>query len=302
MVQAIIIMVGRSWRLILLEWDEALFHCRCIHSRGDPGDQEGSLHPDRSRIEEVGTSEMCVSSRFAYPEFLPPTVQIWRNSLREKLERKDMMSRRMAIDIPEFYVGSILAVTVSDAVQAGKTLRFVGLCILRQETGLRSTFTLRNVVDGQGMEIKYELYHPCVLKIEILRLQRRLDPDLLYLRDCPLQYSTVPFDIEAIPHPEGQPVPVDTTMVPLNPRPWIRLWDRHYLKGVIYPPDIKFMEYKAERLKNTWLHRYDLMKDYRRHIPEEEQLPIWKDVQDHLKEKQKLMEEAIASQLGLDQE
>nr|CAD7412820.1 unnamed protein product [Timema poppensis] len=43
--------------------------------------------------------------RFVYPEFLPDPKIIWRNKVREKLERADMLSRRCHIDIPEFYVG-----------------------------------------------------------------------------------------------------------------------------------------------------------------------------------------------------
>lgn len=43
--------------------------------------------------------------RHIYPEFLPDPNPKWRNSLREKLERADMLQRRNKIDIPEFYVG-----------------------------------------------------------------------------------------------------------------------------------------------------------------------------------------------------
>ena len=43
--------------------------------------------------------------RFIYPEFLPDPKIEWRNRLREKLERIDMLQRRSAIDIPEFYTG-----------------------------------------------------------------------------------------------------------------------------------------------------------------------------------------------------
>lgn len=37
-----------------------------------------------------------------------------------------MIDRRTQIEIPEFYVGSILAVTSSDPHAAGKVSRFVG--------------------------------------------------------------------------------------------------------------------------------------------------------------------------------
>lgn len=64
--------------------------------------------------------------RFIYPEFLPDPKVEWRNPIREKLERLDMVDRRTQIEIPEFYVGSILAVTSSDPHASGKVSRFVG--------------------------------------------------------------------------------------------------------------------------------------------------------------------------------
>lgn len=50
-------------------------------------------------------SVVPTNCRYVYPEFLPDPKMEWRNSLREKLERMDMIQRRKHIDIPEFYVG-----------------------------------------------------------------------------------------------------------------------------------------------------------------------------------------------------
>nr|KAG8534632.1 hypothetical protein GDO81_018963 [Engystomops pustulosus] len=61
-----------------------------------------------------------------------------------------MIERRKVINIPEFYVGSILAVTMADPHANGKSNRFVGICIDRSGSGLGATFALRNVIDGQG--------------------------------------------------------------------------------------------------------------------------------------------------------
>lgn len=87
--------------------------------------------------------------RFVYPEFLPDPKFEFRNQIREKLEREDMIARRNQIDIPEFYVGSIMAVESADPHTPGKTHRFVGICIQRGACGLRAHFTLRNIVDHQ---------------------------------------------------------------------------------------------------------------------------------------------------------
>ena len=76
--------------------------------------------------------------RFIFPEFLPDPNPSFRNALAEKLQRKDLLSRRNQVEIPgtsyisslhcvsldvkcyftfsfsEFYVGSYLGVTVAD--------------------------------------------------------------------------------------------------------------------------------------------------------------------------------------------
>ena len=57
--------------------------------------------------------------RFAYPEFLPDCDRRYRNHTRELLERKDMIARRENTFIPEFYVGSIIAVTITNPPTQG---------------------------------------------------------------------------------------------------------------------------------------------------------------------------------------
>lgn len=45
--------------------------------------------------------------RVVFPDFLPDPKPEFRNKLREKLERRDMLNRRNIMEIPEFYVGKI---------------------------------------------------------------------------------------------------------------------------------------------------------------------------------------------------
>lgn len=163
-----------------------------------------------------------VEYRHIYPEFLPDPKPDFRNQLREKLERSDMIARRTQIEIPEFYVGmskvttfnlcnkhsdwilgSILAVTSSDKHSPSKNNRFVGICIERAGCGLRAHFTLRNVIDHQGVEVKFELYDPTLHKIEVLRLEKRLDDKLFYLRDALPEYSSFDPNMEPETLPEG---------------------------------------------------------------------------------------------------
>uniref|UniRef100_A0A1I8EY27 Large ribosomal subunit protein bL19m n=1 Tax=Wuchereria bancrofti TaxID=6293 RepID=A0A1I8EY27_WUCBA len=164
--------------------------------------------------------------REAYPDFHPSSIYGRRNLLREELERKDMLERRLRIDIPEFYVGSIVAVTYSDKKLVGLRNRFLGICISRRLEGLKSQFTLRNVIEGIGVEVMYEMYTPTITKIEVIKLEKRLDDDLTYLIDAYPEYSTFDIHMEPTSHVVGKPISI-------NP------------------------------LKITNLRRYDLIADYR---------------------------------------
>ncbi|KAG5879236.1 hypothetical protein JTB14_006036 [Gonioctena quinquepunctata] len=219
--------------------------------------------------------------RHVYPEFLPDPKIEFRNAIREKLERNDMIARRHQIEIGEFYVGSIMAVESSDHHTPGKNHRFVGICIQRGACGLRSHFTLRNVIDHQGVEIKYQMYDPTIHKIEVLRLEKRLDDELLYLRDALPEFSTFDPSMEMEILPEGNPVPVNPIKVKLKPKPWLERWERKNLQGV---QDLELPEkfYKrAKELEKPW-EKYDLMKEYMGTIPVEEQTQIFSEIQSSL--------------------
>lgn len=131
-----------------------------------------------------------------------------------------MLSRREMVELPEFYVGSVIAVTISDpnSTNPNKLSRFLGICIARGGTGLRAWCVVRNVVDSQGIEFMYELYSPVVQKVEVIRLRKHVDEDMYYLRDAVYEYQTYPQDMEPEILPEGVPVPIEETVVPLKPR------------------------------------------------------------------------------------
>ncbi|XP_045779119.1 39S ribosomal protein L19, mitochondrial [Maniola jurtina] len=223
--------------------------------------------------------------RHLYPEFLPDPNPKWRNSLREKMERADMLKRRSQIDIPEFYVGSILAVTISDPHAQGKTNRFVGICIERKGCGLRAEFILRNVIDHQGVEVRYELYDPTIQSIQVLRLEKRLDDKLYYLRDALPEYCTFPQDMDPEILPEGTPVPINPVQVKLKPRPWLERWERQELKGVSNIEEhLKEKDRVRRELRKTPWEKYDLMKQYRKTIPAEDQTEIWSEVYSQLQQ------------------
>uniref|UniRef100_A0A0A9Y9Y8 Large ribosomal subunit protein bL19m n=2 Tax=Lygus hesperus TaxID=30085 RepID=A0A0A9Y9Y8_LYGHE len=253
-----------------------------------PGSQvaeHSNEQQERKGEPEVRQTFSSLRQRFVYPEFLPDPKIEWRNSIREKLERMDMMKRRSQVDLPEFYVGSIIAVVSSNQHSASKQNRFLGICIKREGCGLRASFVVRNVIDNIGVEVRYHLYDPTILKIDVIKLEKRLDDELYYLRDALPEYSTFPEDMEPELLPEGAAVPVNTTKVIMKPRPWYARWERTNFQGIDRD---SVMAYVSEKMKlqipkhqKPW-EKYDLMKQYRATIPEEEQKEIFAEVDSEL--------------------
>lgn len=109
------------------------------------------------------------------------------------------------------------------------------------------------------------MYNPTVLKIEVLKLERRLDQNLFYLRDALPEYSRVPLDMAQAPRPSGNEVPLNELKVRMNPRPWHVDWHHHNYRGI---DDSAWDNEIDKRLRfvedsRTQIDRYDLMKVYR---------------------------------------
>ncbi len=77
----------------------------------------------------------------------------------------------------------------------GKTERtqvFEGTCIVRRGTGISSTFTVRKISYGVGVERVFPLHSPKIAKIEVLRRGRVRRAKLFYLRDRVGKAAKVP--------------------------------------------------------------------------------------------------------------
>eukprot|EP00118_Oscarella_pearsei_P021904 m.249161 g.249161 ORF g.249161 m.249161 type:complete len:213 (+) comp40300_c0_seq5:297-935(+) len=132
------------------------------------------------------------------PNPFPPTPQAMQTNLIDFLQRTDMDRRRSFISIPEFCAGTYMAVTCSDPYARNGEIRFVGICLERRNKRLGSSFILRNVIDGEGLEKTFYLYSPTIRKIEVLKLQRRRRAKLNYLRECHPRMSTVSENMQEV--------------------------------------------------------------------------------------------------------
>ncbi|XP_067400958.1 large ribosomal subunit protein bL19m isoform X2 [Emydura macquarii macquarii] len=226
----------------------------------------------------VDPHKQKAGERFLSPEFIPPRQRT--APLKFYIERTDMIRRRKILDIPEFYVGSILSVTTADEYASDKTSRFVGICIQRGGKGLGATFVLRNVIEGQGVEIRYELYNPRIREIQVLKLEKRLDDNLMYLRDAFPEYSTFDVNMQPVAHSANDEIPVNKLKVKMKPKPWTKRWERPQfnIQGIHFELPEKIME-EAQKWSKPWI-KFDMLREYDTSKLEKE---IWEEVNEALK-------------------
>ncbi len=85
--------------------------------------------------------------------------------------------------VPEFSPGDTLRISVR--VVEGERERvqaFEGVCIARKSRGLHSSFTVRKVSYGEGVERVFPLYSPNVAEIQVVRHGDVRRAKLYYLR------------------------------------------------------------------------------------------------------------------------
>jgi len=89
----------------------------------------------------------------------------------------------MKDNVPDFNVGDTLQVAVRIR-EGGKerTQVFTGICIGRKGNGVRETFTVRRIVQGEGVERIFPLHSPSITEIKVVRRGKTRRAKLYYLR------------------------------------------------------------------------------------------------------------------------
>jgi large subunit ribosomal protein L19 len=104
-------------------------------------------------------------------------------NLIQQLEAEQIQSLTEKRAIPEFRPGDTLRVGVR--VVEGERTRiqnYEGVCIARANRGMGSSFTVRKMSFGEGVERVFPLYSPNVESIEVVRRGAVRRAKLYYLR------------------------------------------------------------------------------------------------------------------------
>jgi len=92
-------------------------------------------------------------------------------------------SEQLKTDVPEFSPGDTVSVKVRVTEGSRERLQtFEGVVIARRNRGLNSSFTVRKISSGEGVERVFQLHSPMLSAIEVKRRGAVRRAKLYYLR------------------------------------------------------------------------------------------------------------------------
>ena len=104
-------------------------------------------------------------------------------NLLQKFEDGQLQARKAAYTVPDFAPGDSVCVNVKviegtrERVQA-----FEGVCIAIKHSGINSSFTVRKLSYGEGVERVFPMFSPRIDSIDVVRRGRVRRAKLYYLR------------------------------------------------------------------------------------------------------------------------
>lgn len=102
----------------------------------------------------------------------------------QQLEQEELARVTANKAIPEFAPGDTVVVNVNVVEGSRKRVQaYEGVVIGRRNRGLNSSFVVRKVSSGEGVERTFQLYSPTIASIEVKRRGDVRRAKLYYLRD-----------------------------------------------------------------------------------------------------------------------
>ena len=102
----------------------------------------------------------------------------------EEINKESVKKILKTKKIPEFFAGDTVKVGVR--IVEGKRERiqyFEGVCIAKKNRDINSSFTVRKISFGEGVERTFALYSPAIGSIKVVRSGQVRRAKLYYLRD-----------------------------------------------------------------------------------------------------------------------
>ena len=105
-------------------------------------------------------------------------------NLIQVLEQEEMARVTAGKTIPDFRAGDTVVVSVNVVEGSRKRVQaFEGVVIARRNRGLNSSFIVRKISSGEGVERTFQTYSPAIANIEVKRHGDVRRAKLYYLRE-----------------------------------------------------------------------------------------------------------------------
>ena len=102
----------------------------------------------------------------------------------KEIENEQLEKLTTERPVPDFGPGDTLRVNVKVVEGTRERIQvFEGVCIGRKNAGLNSSFTVRKISYGEGVERVFQLYSPAISGIEVVRRGAVRRAKLYYLRE-----------------------------------------------------------------------------------------------------------------------
>ncbi len=102
----------------------------------------------------------------------------------QQLEQEEIARLSAGRNIPDFAPGDTVVVNVNVVEGTRKrTQAYEGVVIGRRNRGLNSSFVVRKISSGEGVERTFQLYSPTIASIEVKRKGDVRRAKLYYLRE-----------------------------------------------------------------------------------------------------------------------
>jgi large subunit ribosomal protein L19 len=103
-------------------------------------------------------------------------------NLIEKIEQEEIA--RLGKNIPEFAPGDTVVVNVNVVEGERKRVQaYEGVVVAKRNRGLNSSFIVRKISSGEGVERTFQTYSPLIASVELKRRGDVRRAKLYYLRD-----------------------------------------------------------------------------------------------------------------------
>ena len=149
----------------------------------------------------------------------------------EQLNQENVDKLTASREVPEFAPGDTVRIHVKVTEGTRERIQlFEGVCIGRKNAGFNSSFTVRKISYGEGVERVFQLYSPAISGIEVMRRGAVRRAKLYYLRGlkgkrariaektdwdrAKTKDSEAPAEAETAPDAAAEPAPETTPEKP----------------------------------------------------------------------------------------